>query len=137
MERDDIKRLVQDLIDSWETGFETMVDGIRNYTTPDFLWKNNGYPDVRGHAAAIALFEDARDRQGLDSIETEIEAFIVDPPYAAVERIDRMKRADGSIIATLPIVGVFRIEDGRIAYWNDSTDSSAFRDAAKAADPEG
>ena len=133
MERDEMKTMLQALIDSWETGFDTMVDGIRKYTTPDFLWRNNGYPDVRGHEAAIALFEGARDQQGLASIETDVEAFIIDPPYAAIERIDRMKRADGSVIATLPIVGVFRFENGRIAYWNDSTDSAAFRDAANGA----
>ena len=39
------------------------------------------------------------------------------------ERIDRILDADGAEVMTVPVMGIFEIEDGKIAAWRDYFDT--------------
>ena len=43
------------------------------------------------------------------------------------ERVDIVKRADGSVISELPVVGVMEIKNGKVSRWSEYFNPSDFK----------
>ena len=122
MARDEAEALVRSFVASWGGGFDAITQALRTYLTEDCVWKNSGLPDVVGPEQAIALERAAFDEAGVDAIKSDIVSMVVEYPHVAVERLDHLLRTDGSLIAKMPVMGMFRLEGGKIAAWSDYTD---------------
>ena len=70
--------------------------------------------------------------RGLGKQFSQVRIHVADVRHVAVngdvafaERVDHLKRADGSLIFSLPVTGVFEFDrDGRIAVWREYFDSA-------------
>lgn len=122
MAKDEAAAFIRAFVESWGGGFDAIVQALQQNLTEDCVWKNSGLPDVVGPEQAIALERAAFDEAGVDAIKSEIVSMAVDYPYVAVERLDHLLRVDGSLIATMPVMGMFRLAGGKIAAWSDYTD---------------
>lgn len=128
----DNRKLVLDFVASWEDGFDATVAAMRATLAADCVWHNSGLPAVQGIDACVALLDQARQGAGLESIETTIVAVVADGSTVAVERIDYLRRADRSLIGTLPALGIFVIEGGKISGWRDYFDPAPLLNAMSA-----
>lgn len=122
MTRDEGETFIRDFMRSWEGGFEAIAAGLRAHLKPDCVWKNSGLPDVIGPEAAIALQGQAREVAGIEAIRCDVQAIAVDLPFIVAERTDHLLAADGRVICSLPVLGIFRMEGRKIAAWHDYTD---------------
>ncbi len=98
------------------------LDELMRYFLDDAVYQNMPGPAARGESAirkTIAAF-----LSGWDATEWEIANIAAEGHVVFVERIDRTT-AGGKHVA-LPVVGVFRIEDGKIAEWRDYFDLSTY-----------
>lgn len=128
----DNQTLVLNFVASWEGGFDATVAAMHATLAENCVWHNSGLPAVQGIDACVALLDQARQGAGLESIETAIAAVIADGSKVAVERIDYLRRADGSLIGTLPALGLFEIEGGKIISWRDYFDPAPLLSAMSA-----
>jgi limonene-1,2-epoxide hydrolase len=63
---------------------------------------------------------------GLVTIDVEILKLAVDGDTVLTERVDTLRRADGSIISAAPLVGVLTYRDGQLVYWREYFDAGTF-----------
>jgi limonene-1,2-epoxide hydrolase len=68
----------------------------------------------------------ARRTLGLQTVDVEILHIASAGDVVHVARIDRLRRADGSLIAAAPVAGVLRFQDDQIVHWREYFDSTEF-----------
>ena len=65
---------------------------------------------------------------GFDGIDFQVHRQVSDGNLVMNERTDVMRRKDGEPIS-LPVTGVFEVEDGKIAAWRDNFDMATITSA--------
>ena len=101
-----------------------MHAAFRTYFTPKTVWENVGLAVTTGIDEAIGLLGQFETVLGLDTIDIEMLSIAADGNRVLTERIDNLRRADGSVIWGLPVMGIFEIEEGHIRAWRDYFDSA-------------
>lgn len=111
-------QLVKDFIEGERTA-EGLAAAVQKHCTDDCVWQNSGRPEVRTKSSMLDLLGSVR-AHGIASIQVELH-HIAESTTGAVltERLDHVYRADGSLIFSLPIMGIFEIRDDQIAAWRD------------------
>jgi limonene-1,2-epoxide hydrolase len=102
------------------------ADELAGYFTEDAVYHNIPMQPVQGRAAIrdfIAGFAAA-----FDGIDFNVHRQISDGTLVMNERTDVMRSKDGGTIP-LPVMGVFEVQDGRIAAWRDYFDMAAITSA--------
>jgi limonene-1,2-epoxide hydrolase len=59
---------------------------------------------------------------GLATIDVEIRHLASNGDVVHVERVDRLRRADGSLIAAAPVAGVLTFSGDRVVHWRECFD---------------
>lgn len=114
------KEIVEDFCAMWaDPGGD---EAIGKHFRPDTIWENHGLATTTGPDEAIALNASFAEK-GVAGIRFEILALAVDGNKVLTERIDTMSAADGSVIGAFPVMGIFEVEDGKIAAWRDYFDT--------------
>jgi limonene-1,2-epoxide hydrolase len=109
----------------WGRDFESVLAAFRRYLAPNAVWVQDPAPTTRTIDEALALLRDVNQRIGMATFAAEVRQIAVNGDVAFAERIDHLKRADGSLITSIPIVGVFEFDrEGRIAVWREYFDSA-------------
>lgn len=103
----------------WGGGIASLRSSITDYFTDTTIWENVGLNRLVGPAEALAFIDDFHARQGLDAIRFELRALLADDRWVMTERIDHLYRADGSLIHSTRIMGLFEIDDGKIVQQRD------------------
>ncbi len=101
-------------------------DELAGYFTDDAVYHNIPMDAVQGRdairdfiAGFVAVF---------DGIDFRVHRQISDGTFVMNERTDVIRRKDGGEVP-LPVMGVFEVQDGRIAAWRDYFDMSAITSA--------
>lgn len=111
----------------WGRSPEAMLDSFRTYFLPDTIWENVGMCTTTGADEAVALMQQFIERFGLGTIDVEMVAMAASGNHVLTERIDVMRRPDGSEIMPVRVSGTFEVVDGRIIAQRDYFDTAPFR----------
>jgi limonene-1,2-epoxide hydrolase len=97
---------------------------VRDYFTAATVWENVGLAATTGIDEAIALNAQLAAAMGLATIRVDNLAVAETGNKVLTERIDHMVNAAGETMFSAPVMGIFEIEDGKIAAWRDYFDSA-------------
>ena len=116
-----------DLIATWEHGPRIFNERVRELFTHDCIWIQPGIPTTTGPDEAIAL-SDGMTAMGISGIRVTMlsSATSADGNTVFTERIDEIVGPEGTIIGSVPVVGVTQFRDGKIWRWTEYFDSAAF-----------
>ena len=104
---------------AWE---ELDIDRIIEHFRPDAVYHNIPVDPVTGHEAIRAFIEGFS--AGWEKVVFEVRHVVAEGNIVMTERVDHFVSADRTI--SLPVMGVFEVEDGRIAAWRDYFDLNQF-----------
>lgn len=115
-------KLVEDFIAMWDApqGLDRAVEA---YFTPETVWVNEGLTKTTGIEAALEVNSMFGESLGMDSIKVDMLASAEVGNKVLTERMDHMIAADGTVIMSAPVMGIFEIENGKLAAWRDYFDS--------------
>ena len=130
------KKKIEKFFLQWEASFDDMCNGFVQLMTEECLWKQAGIPDIRGARNAIAFLKQFREGYGLETARVEILNLLADGNFVISERIDHLRRADGSLMASIPAVGVMEFTEGKITGWREYFDSAAMAPIMAATGPK-
>lgn len=108
----------------WPNGAAALRQSFRDYLADDVDYENVGLTHSRGQSEALALIDNFM--PGLDRIDVDMLAIAQDGDKVLTERIDHLRTADGTLLASLRVMGIFEIRGGRIARWRDYFDTLPF-----------
>lgn len=101
------------------------AEAVERYFTSDTHYRNVGMSDARGieeTLAFIAGFEQVAGANSHIRVETLSSASEGNRVYN--ERIDEVVAADGRVVASIAVMGIFVVEDGKITEWRDYFDTA-------------
>jgi limonene-1,2-epoxide hydrolase len=110
----------------WGTSFEAMCDAFRETFAEDCVWEQRPMAVTTGPAEAIRFLRLARAGLGLATVDVELRRVAVDGQVVHTERIDYLRRADGTLIAAAPVAGVLEFDGERIVRWREYFDPVGF-----------
>ena len=107
-------------------GKAAMMGAIRSYFTCDTVWELVGSATTTGADQALAKVVSTQDSHGMDHLVSEILAIAVVGSSVLTERIDNVRRADGTNLASCRCMGIFEVENGRITAWREYYDTATY-----------
>lgn len=120
--------IVHAFLGAWPKGLVALSQSFRDYLANDIDYENVGLTHTRNLDEALALIENFM--PGLDRIDVDMLALAQDGDKVLTERIDHLRTADGTVLASLRVMGIFEVRDGKIARWRDYFDTLPFAKAA-------
>jgi limonene-1,2-epoxide hydrolase len=116
-----------DVVRRFCAAFERLdADELTAYFTPDALYHNIPMAPLRGHAA-IHAFIKAIPEQFL-GLRFEILHQVAGGNLVMNERLDHFELRDR--VVTLPVAGIFELEQGKIRAWRDYFDLATLAHAS-------
>ena len=117
-------QIVTDFIALWEEpdGFPQAVD---TYFTADTVWENHGLITTRGPEEAIGFYDQFGAATGMAGMKIDVLAMAETGAKVLTERVDYILDAGGETVMTVPVMGIFEVEGGRITAWRDYFDTIA------------
>jgi limonene-1,2-epoxide hydrolase len=107
---------------SWGTSFAGMCEGFAIEFDPACDWDQR--PMWRTHSldSALSFLRLARRTLRLDTIDVELLSIAVAGQVVHTQRIDHLRRRDGSLIVAAPVAGVLTYRGDRIVTWKEYFD---------------
>jgi limonene-1,2-epoxide hydrolase len=115
-----------DFFAAWGRSFDECCKSFEDLFTENTRWDQRPVPVLTGPRQAIRFLKFARVTMGLDTIEVEIRRIVSNRDVVLVERVDRLRRRDGSLIVAAPVVGVLTFSGGELTHWREYFDSAEF-----------
>lgn len=101
------------------------AEAVQLYFTPDTRYINVGMSDTRGIDETLAFIEGFEQVSGPGShIRVETLTSASEGNRVLNERIDEVVAADGRVVASIGVMGIFVVEDGKITEWRDYFDTA-------------
>ena len=119
------QQLVTDFFAAMGPTLEEFKDNYRDRLTEDALWESVGHPPRRGRAACIEYLDELNVRTGMEWCTVDVLHLSSTAETVLTERVDTMRRADGTPITSFRIMGAIEIRDGKIARYTDYFDTAA------------
>jgi limonene-1,2-epoxide hydrolase len=110
--------IVKSFIASWKT---VDIDHIMSFLSEDIFYHNIPMEPVSGLAATRASF---KSMDKLESADWELLNIAANGNVVLTERIDRFVISGKSL--SIPVMGVFEVENGKIKAWRDYFDLATF-----------
>jgi limonene-1,2-epoxide hydrolase len=110
---------------SWSESFEAFCDSFA-LLTEDCVWDQRPIPRLIGPQQAVRFLKLARATLGLVTIDVEILHIASAGQIVHVQRVDRLRRADGSLIGAAPVAGVLEFHGERVIAWREYFDLAEF-----------
>ena len=120
------ERQVLDFFARWGESFDACRASFHELLADDCIWDQRPIPRLTGPRQAVRFLDITRRAMGLDTIDVEILRVARAGSVVHVERIDRLRRRDGSLIAAAPVAGVLTFSGDRVVHWREYFDSSGF-----------
>ncbi len=119
--------LTRTLFERWSLSFEEMAASLQDSFSSDCVWDQRPMaPRTHGPAQAVRFLRVARAGLGLETADVEMLSVAtgLDGSVSRVhtERIDHLRRADRSVIVSVPVAGVLHWRDDRIVAWREYFD---------------
>jgi limonene-1,2-epoxide hydrolase len=99
-------------------------DEFASYFTDDAVCWNSPWPAVRGRDAIRETLR--KGSQKMAALPWEIRHMVADANIVVTERVDHFLVNDKKI--SVPCMGIFELQDGKIAAWRDYWDLKQFED---------
>jgi limonene-1,2-epoxide hydrolase len=115
-----------DFLARWGESFDACCRSFEDLLAEDCVWDQRPIPRLTGPRSAVRFLKLARSTIGLETIDVEIRRIASDRDVVYVERVDRLRRADGSLIASAPVVGLMTFSADRVVHWREYFDSAEF-----------
>ena len=115
-----------DFFAQWGESFDALCQAFEARLAPDCVWDQRPIPRLTGPDAAVRFLKLARCTMGLATIDVEILRMASQGDVVLVERVDRLRRADGSLIASAPVAGVLTFSGDCVVHWREYFDSGSF-----------
>ena len=97
-------------------------DEFASYFTEDAVWWNSPWPPVKGRDAIRETLR--RGSQKMAALPWEIRHLVADGNIVMTERVDHFLVNNKKV--SVPCMGVFELQDGKIAAWRDYWDLKQF-----------
>jgi len=104
------------------------VTAVREWFTPDTVYENIGMTSTTGIDEAAAFAEQFVSGSGWVAIRVDTLAVAAVGNRVLTERIDHLVDAAGKITMSIPLMGIFVVDGGKIAEWREYFDTAPFRD---------
>ncbi len=99
---------------------ETFRVAFEDHLAVECRWDQRPMLVTRSRAGALAFLRVSRVLLRLSHCDVEMRHVAADGATVSTERIDHLLRPDGTLIASLPVAGVLRLDDdGRIVEWRE------------------
>ena len=102
----------------------------------DVVWENSGAPACHGRDACIAFNRAGAEALGYRDWTAELRGLAADGDVVLTDRLDNLIAADGSVRASVAVMGALRVADGRIVEWREYFDPAPLAELAVSARPE-
>lgn len=115
----DKEKIVLRVLEMWGVDEQSTLDSWSENAVPELVLWNSARGGIDGLEACL---------QGISMMWEFLEVARVDVPIKSiaaigdtvyVERTDDLYRADGSLVAAMPVVGVVKFEGDKIIEWRD------------------
>lgn len=93
---------------------------------PTVSGEQGGLASTMSVDAALEFLRRFRRETGFERYEVEVRQLVAAGSVVMVERVDNLRRSDGSLIAPIPAVGVFEFNAaGKISAWREYFDPAS------------
>ena len=117
---------VEQFFSAWGESFEALLDSFDRHLADDARWEQSALPTTNTKAEALELLAAFREQIELSTIDVEIEHMVADEGVVLTQRVDHLRRDDGSLIASFPVMGALEFNGaGKIAVWREIFDPRA------------
>lgn len=97
---------------------------VRDYFTATTRYLNVGMSDTTGIADTLAFIEGFMAATGADHMTVDMLALAESGNTVLTERIDHLRAPGGAAVMSLAVMGIFEVENGKIAGWRDYFDTA-------------
>jgi limonene-1,2-epoxide hydrolase len=100
---------------------DQMVAAAQRYCHEDMYWASAGYdpPRITSRARLVADLEKAKANKGISGFTFDIVHIAANGPIVLTERFDNALDADGNLAHAFKVMGILKVEDGRIRWFRD------------------
>ena len=117
--------IVTRFLRAWEPAYG-FRKAMAEFLTDDVEYENVGMTNTRGLEDAIKTIEGFVQNMDFASMLFEMRAMVGNGNIVMTERVDDLYDVQGRRLASLRLMGVFELRDGKICAWRDYLDSAAF-----------
>jgi limonene-1,2-epoxide hydrolase len=114
--------IVSKFVELWEQD-DGFTEAVNSYFRDDTVWENHGLLTTTGKEEALGFYHEFSKSTGMTGMKIDMLAIAAKGDRVLTERIDRIIDAKGTEVMTVPVMGIFEIEDGKIAAWRDYFDT--------------
>ena len=97
---------------------------IRDFFTDKTRYLNVGMSDTTGIPDTVAFVEGFMGTTTASYMTVDMLALAETGNKVLTERIDNLCNADGEAVLSLPVMGIFEVEGGKITGWRDYFDTA-------------
>jgi limonene-1,2-epoxide hydrolase len=108
---------------AWGESFDAMCASF-GLLAAECVWDQRPIPKLTGPAQAVRFLQIAHRVLGLATIDVEILSIASKNDVVHTARVDRLRRADGTLIAAAPVAGVLTFGAGKITHWREYFDAT-------------
>jgi len=106
--------IVSQFVELWEQD-DGFTEAVETYFRDDTVWENHGLLTTTGKAGALGFYHEFSMATGMTGMKIDMLAIGESGNKVLTERIDRIINSEGTEVMTVACMGVFEIEDGKIA----------------------
>jgi limonene-1,2-epoxide hydrolase len=112
-------------IAEWGKSFEAAAASFREYLSADAVWEQIGSVTTHSADEAIALLHDMKSTYGIATFGADIRHLIVQGDVGFAERVDHLRRVDGTLIHSAAVNTVYEFDrEGKICVMREYFDSA-------------
>lgn len=116
--------IVTAFIALWEQP-DGFPEAVETWFTDETVWENHGLITTSGRQEAVGFYDQFSAATGMAGMKIDVLAIAETGNKVLTERIDYILGAAGEVLMTVPVMGIFEIEGGRITAWRDYFDTIA------------
>ena len=116
--------IVTKFVDLWEQD-DGFTEAVETWFRDDTVWENQGLLTTTDKAEALGFYHEFSKATGMTAMKIDMLAIGENGNKVLTERIDRIIDGNGAEVMTVKCMGIFEIEDGKIAAWRDYFDTIA------------
>jgi limonene-1,2-epoxide hydrolase len=112
-------------IGEWGKSFEAAVASFRDHLAPGAVWEQVGSVTTHSAEEAIALLHEMKSKYGIATFGADIRHLLVRGDVAVAERVDHLRRTEGTLIHSAPVTTIYEFDDdGKIRAMREYFDTA-------------
>lgn len=114
--------LVTHFIALWEQD-DGFTKAVNTCFRDDTVWENHGLLTTTGKEEALGFYRQFSEATGMKGMTIDVHAIAETGNKVLTHRTDWILDGAGKAVMEVPVMGIFEIEDGKIAAWRDYFDT--------------